>query len=93
MMRLIELARTTDIDGHLALVVFDQLLAISYRDRANTPRTFHMKISEFGYKEISAEEFKAVQVAAGQELFDFYSTKDDYFIKLLRRSLKSDVSE
>jgi hypothetical protein len=52
-----------------------------------------MKISEFGYKEISAEEFKAVRVAAGQDLFDFYSMKDDYFIELLRRSLKSDASQ
>jgi hypothetical protein len=50
----IQMERMTDICGHLALVDFDQLLAIHFHDSANIPRVFHMKISGFGYEEVSA---------------------------------------
>jgi|HubBroStandDraft_2_1064218.scaffolds.fasta_scaffold89313_1 hypothetical protein len=88
MMNLIEHARKTDINGHLALVDFDRLLAVSYRDRANEPCTFNMRISEFGYEEVSPDDFKALLAASSEELFDFYSMNDDVFIEILRRSVE-----
>jgi hypothetical protein len=89
MIALIELARTTPINGHLARVDFDRLLALSYRDLTNAHRAFHMNISEFGYSEVSQSEFVELQTASEGTLFDFYSMSNERFIGMLRQGLQA----
>jgi hypothetical protein len=89
MISLIESARMTPINGHLALVDFDRLLALSYRDLANSYRTFHMNISEFGYGEVSQSKFVELQTASQGAMFDFGSMSNEQFIGMLRQGLEA----
>lgn len=90
---LMELARATSIDGHLALVDFERLLALSFHDSTNSPRTFRMNVSEFGYREVPQSEFAELQKASRGALFDFDSMSDGQFIDMLRQGLEALQSE
>jgi hypothetical protein len=89
MITLIRMAQMTPINGHLALVDFDRLLRLSYRDSTNAARMFHMKISEFGYSEVSESEFVDLKTASQGALFDFDSMSDEQFIEVLRSDLEA----
>ena len=83
-----KLARTqTPIHEHLALLDFARYLKIVYYDVYNDVRTFCMKVDEFGYEEISTEEFERLSEAASGAPLDFASISDDEFIQVLRSGL------